>query len=185
MITRLLPTHKFIPYAIKHHVRDIDFKALKTAGIKGIVFDIDNTLIPYDDRSVKAWHGALFKTLSELGLKTMMLTNNHHKDVEAFANSCQVPVIMAANKPLKTGYKKALKALALAPKDTLMVGDQFMTDLYGASKVGMPTILVKPIKRKNEKWYTKILRRLERDMKQKVVAKHPELKAPLEEIHDA
>ena len=113
----------------------------------------------------------------------MMLTNNHHQDVKKFADECGVPIIMAANKPLKRGYKNALKALNLPASKTMMVGDQFMTDLYGASKVGMPTILVNPIKRKSEKWYTKILRKLESDMKQKVIAKHPELRVPLEEIH--
>lgn len=185
MISRLLPTHKFIPHSVEKNVQAIDFDALKKAGIQGVVFDVDNTLIPYDDRAVKPWHEALFKTLAALNIKTLMLTNNHHRDVKAFAEACGVPVIMAANKPLKRGYKKALKALNLPPQTTMMVGDQFMTDLYGASKVGMPTILVTPIKRKNEKWYTKLLRKLESDMKQKVIAKHPELKIPLEEIHNA
>lgn len=183
MISRLLPTHKFIPHAVVKTVQDIDFVALKNAGIQGVVFDVDNTLIPYDDRAVKPWHAALFTTLSDLGLATMMLTNNHHKDVKTFAEACGVPVIMAANKPLKRGFKKALKTLGLKAAETMMVGDQFMTDLYGASKVGMPTILVNPIKRKSEKWYTKLLRRLESDMKQKVIAQHPELKVSLEEIH--
>lgn len=185
MISRLLPTHNFIPHSVVLNVQAIDFAALKKAGIQGVVFDIDNTLIPYDDRAVKPWHETLFETLKALDMKTMMLTNNHHSDVKAFADACDVPVIMAANKPLKRGYKKALAALGLPPQATMMVGDQFMTDLYGASKVGMPTILVRPIKRKSEKWYTKILRRLESDMKQKVIAKHPELKQPLEEVHNA
>lgn len=185
MITRLLPIRNFIPTSVVAHVDRIDFAALKKAGIKGVVFDIDNTLIPYDDRAMQSWHQTLFETLKRQDLKTMMLTNNHHKDVKAFADACGVPVIMAANKPLKRGYKKALKTLDLPPQETMMVGDQFMTDLYGASKVGMPTILVKPIKRKNEKWYTKLLRHIESNMKQKVIAKHPELKQPLEEVHNA
>ncbi len=183
MISRLLPTHKFIPHTVVKTVQDIDFDVLKNAGIQGVVFDVDNTLIPYDDRAVKPWHEELFKTLKDLGLATIMLTNNHHRDVKTFAEECGVPIIMAANKPLKRGYKKALKVLDLPASMTMMVGDQFMTDLYGASKVGMPTILVNPIKRKSEKWYTKILRKLESDMKQKVIAKHPDLRVPLEEIH--
>ncbi len=185
MIEHLLPTHRFIPYDVLPSVKAIDLNALKSSGFKGVIFDVDNTLIPYDDRAVKPWHQALFTELERLGLKTMMLTNNHHQDVKDFADACGIDVILSANKPLKRGYRKALKRLNLKPSETMMVGDQFMTDLYGASKVGMPTILVPPIKRKSEKWYTKLLRRLERAMKEKVTRAHPELTSKLIEIHDA
>lgn len=184
MISRLLPIDKFVPQAVVDSVQSIDLKALQESGVKALIFDVDNTLIPYDDRSVKPWHTELFESLKALDMQTIMLTNNHHKEVSNFAKELSTPIIMAANKPLKTGYKKALKALQLAPSEVIMVGDQFMTDLYGASRVGMATILVRPIRRKSEKWYTKILRRLERNMKIKVGSKYPALKKAFDEIHD-
>lgn len=185
MIQYLLNEDKFIPKAILKRVQDIDLEGLKKEGYKGLIFDIDNTLIPYDDRSLKPWHKELVKQLKALGLKTMLLTNNHHKDVHEFAKSIGLQVITSANKPLKKGFLRALEILQLDAQEVVMVGDQFMTDLYGASRVNIATILVRPIKQKSEKWYTKILRNLETKMKAKVGKKYPELIAPLNDIHHA
>ncbi|MCH5341926.1 MAG: YqeG family HAD IIIA-type phosphatase [Acetatifactor sp.] len=139
---------------------DIDYKSLYEKGSCGVIFDIDNTLVPHgapaDDRARQ-----LFSRLRELGYKTVLLSNNKEPRVKSFADSVGSLYVFRAGKPGSRGYAKAMADMGTTPENTLFVGDQLFTDVWGAKKMGIVTYLVKPIHPKEEIQIV-LKRRLER-----------------------
>ena len=127
----------------------INFDRLYEQGYRGIIFDIDNTLVehgaPADERSI-----ALFRHLKELGFRIMLLSNNKEPRVKMFNDAVQVQYLFKAGKPGKAGYEQAIKKLGCNTGNTLFVGDQLFTDVWGANRTGLYSILVKPINPKEE-----------------------------------
>ena len=139
----------FYPNEIMDSTYDIAFDEWKEKGYKGVIFDIDNTLVPHgvaaDERSI-----ALFQELKSLGFSTMLLSNNKEPRVKSFAGQVESPYIYKAGKPALKNYYKAMEAMGTNPETTLFVGDQLFTDVWGAKRAGIYSILVKPIHPKEE-----------------------------------
>ena len=127
----------------------IDFDALYRAGYRGVIFDIDNTLVPHgapaDERA-----RALFCHLKEIGFDCCLLSNNQLPRVELFNQDIHVKFIENAHKPSVKNYRKAMQMMGTNTGNTLFVGDQLFTDVYGARRTGIHSILVKPIHPKEE-----------------------------------
>lgn len=128
---------------------EIDFDALYREGYRGIIFDIDNTLVPHgapaDERAKK-----LFAHLKELGFSCCLLSNNKEPRVKMFNDDVQVQYIFKAGKPKCFGYEKAMERMGTDRSNTLFVGDQIFTDIYGANRTGIRTIMVHYIHPKEE-----------------------------------
>lgn len=128
---------------------EIDFEQYYQDGYRAIIFDIDNTLVPHgapaDQRAI-----ALFKRLHALGYQTMMLSNNKEPRVKMFCDEVDAEYIYKAGKPNPANYREAMKRMHTDEKNTLFVGDQIFTDVWGANKAGIYSILVKPIHPKEE-----------------------------------
>ena len=128
---------------------EIDYKSLYEKGCRGVIFDIDNTLVPHgapaDDRAKQ-----FFSRLRELGYKTVLLSNNKEPRVKSFADSVGSLYVFKAGKPGGRGYAKAMADMGTSSENTLFVGDQLFTDVWGARKMGIVTYLVKPIHPKEE-----------------------------------
>ena len=128
---------------------EIDFEQYYQDGYRAIIFDIDNTLVPHgapaDQRAI-----ALFKRLHALGYQTMMLSNNKEPRVKMFCDAVDAEYIYKAGKPNPANYREAMKRMQTDEKNTLFVGDQIFTDVWGANKAGIYSILVKPIHPKEE-----------------------------------
>jgi HAD superfamily phosphatase (TIGR01668 family) len=128
---------------------EIDWEMWKSKGIRGVIFDIDNTLVchgaPADDRAIQ-----LFKRLHGLGIQTCLLSNNKKPRVASFGKAVGSPYIFKADKPCVKNYNKAMKQMGTERETTLFVGDQLFTDVYGANRAGIYGILVKPINPKEE-----------------------------------
>ena len=128
---------------------DIDFDKLYKEGYRGVIFDIDNTLVPHgapaDERAI-----SLFNHLKELGFSCMLLSNNKVPRVKMFNDAVHVNYMYKAGKPKPAGYKKAMHRLGTTTKNTIFVGDQIFTDIIGANLADIRTILVKPIHPKEE-----------------------------------
>ena len=122
----------------------INFDRLYEQGYRGIIFDIDNTLVehgaPADERSI-----ALFRHLKELGFRIMLLSNNKEPRVKMFNDAVQVQYLFKAN-----GYEQAMKKIGTNKKTTVFIGDQLFTDVWGARRCGIYSILVQPIARHEE-----------------------------------
>ena len=123
---------RFYPGSMETSTYQIDFEALYREGYRGLIFDIDNTLVPHgapaDDRAI-----ALFDRLKSIGFSCCLLSNNQLPRVKSFNDRVNVFFIDNAHKP-----------------STIFIGDQLFTDVYGANRAGIRTILVSPIHPKEE-----------------------------------
>ncbi len=141
----------FYPDEYLDSAYDIDYGKLYEEGIRGLIFDIDNTLVMHDhpqtDRS-----RSLLKRLDEMGFKIVFLSNNKEGRVKSFrddgVNSAMY--LHKAGKPKRSGYKKAMEMMGTDTSSTCFIGDQLFTDVWGAKRTGIPNILVKPIDPKEE-----------------------------------
>ena len=114
-----------------------------------MIFDVDNTLVPHDapaDTRAKE----LFKRLREIGLESCLASNNKEPRVKKFARAVGTKYIYKAGKPKRRGYKEAMKQMGTRAENTVFVGDQIFTDIWGANRAGITSILVKPINPKEE-----------------------------------
>ena len=140
---------RFFPDERIDSTYEIDFEKLYDEGYRGLIFDIDNTLVPHgaraDDRAV-----ALFRRLKRLGYVCCLLSNNQVERVEMFNEDVQVEYIYNAHKPSTRNYRKAMEILGTDVGNTICIGDQLFTDVYGAKRAGIRNILVKPIHPKEE-----------------------------------
>ena len=127
----------------------IPFEKLYEEGYRGVIFDIDNTLVPHgapaDIRAKK-----LFARLKEIGFKSCLLSNNQQPRVKMFNEEIQTNYIYDAHKPSIKNYQKAMEIMGTDLKSTIFVGDQLFTDVWGAKRTGIRNILVKPIHPKEE-----------------------------------
>ena len=150
----------FYPDYYCDKVTDITLELLERNNIKGLILDVDNTLIDYDKNLLKGadeW----VKCLKQNGLKFMILSNsNQEEKVKNLANILEIPYFYFATKPLKRGFKKAQKELQLEKNEIAVVGDQIFTDIIGANRSKMFSILVNPVAKK-DLLMTKIKRPLE------------------------
>lgn len=151
---------RYFPKLMLDKVQDIDLELLKNKGIKGLLLDIDNTLVPHgkeaDDKAV-AW----IERLKASGFKVCIVSNASKKRVIKFNERLKVTAFHRASKPGTKTFKKAMASMQLEPRETAMVGDQLFTDVYGGNKLSMFTILVKPID-KNEILFIKFKRLFEK-----------------------
>ena len=139
----------FFPDAYMDSTYVIDFEKLYKEGIRGVIFDIDNTLVPHgapaDERAIR-----LFARLRSIGLDYCLISNNQLPRVKPFADAVQAKFVEDAHKPSRKNYLKAMKLMHVDLDSCIFVGDQIFTDVYGAKRCGMRTILVKPLHPKEE-----------------------------------
>lgn len=135
---------RYYPYEYVEDVFSIDYKALYEKGFRGLIFDIDNTLVPHGADSTEEID-KLFLCIHETGLKTLLLSNNSEARVKRFKENIDTLFIYDANKPESEAFKQAVVMLGIKDEETIVVGDQVFTDIYGANMSGLASILVKYI----------------------------------------
>ncbi len=140
---------RFYPDREADSAYDIDYESLFGQGFRGIIFDIDNTLVPHGAPATEAAQ-AFFVHLRALGFRTALLSNNKESRVKPFADAVGSLYIHKAGKPGRTGYQQAMDRMGTEAGNTVFVGDQLFTDVWGAKKAGILTFLVKPIHPKEE-----------------------------------
>lgn len=120
----------------------IDYKKLYKLGYRGIVFDIDNTLVPHGEDSTKQVD-ELFLFVQSLGFKTLVLSDNSKARVDSFLQNIDSFSICLAGKPRPENFKKAVKMLDLNQQEVVCIGDQMFMDVLGANLAGLDSILIK------------------------------------------
>ena len=139
----------FYPKEYRDSTYTIDFQKLYQEGYRGILFDVDNTLVPHGapatEESVE-----LFRRLHEMGFSTCLISNNKEPRVTPFADAMETPYVYKAGKPKRSGYQKGMEIMETGTQNTLFIGDQLFTDVWGANRAGLYSILVKPIDPKEE-----------------------------------
>lgn len=132
----------YYPYEYVESVFAIDYKKLYDLGFRGIIFDIDNTLVPHGDNSTPEVD-ALFKEIHAAGIKTVLLSNNDRKRIERFIKNIDTQYVCDAEKPNPDGFIKALEKLGIDKDEVVCIGDQTFSDIIGANNCGIKSILVK------------------------------------------
>ncbi len=131
-------------------VYEITFEKLKKLNIDTVVFDIDNTLVPYwikePDNKLKAF----FKKLQDKGIKLGVLSNSKEERSRIFCSPINIPYVFKAKKPGITGFHKIMGKLNSKSEKTMLVGDQIFTDVWCGNRAGAYSILVKPVSKKDE-----------------------------------
>lgn len=139
----------FYPDDVQESTYHIDFKALYEQGYRGVLFDIDNTLVEHNaNANEKAIQ--LFSDLKEVGMNSCLISNNQEERVQRFNQNIGTLYIPDAHKPSCKNYQKAMELMGTNEKNTIFVGDQLFTDIFGAKRTGIRSILVKPIGKKEE-----------------------------------
>lgn len=122
---------RWYPTAHVPSVFAIDYEKLSALGYKGILFDIDNTLVHHGDDSTPEVD-ALFRHIHSLGLKTLLLSDNSAVRIERFNRNIRTLFIAEAGKPDPASYRRACAILGLPPEQVVCVGDQVFRDIRGA-----------------------------------------------------
>lgn len=150
----------------------VDYQMLKEQGINTLFFDLDNTLIPYDEVEMDSRTTDFINALLE-DFKVVIISNSGYQRVSRAVK--KYPFVWHAAKPLKMGFKCALKKTGETRDKVALLGDQLVTDILGGSRFGCQTILVNPVKRSSDRWMTKMNRLMERRVIRRIKKRYPSL----------
>lgn len=140
---------------------EVPLEALRSWGVRGIIVDLDNTLVSYDDRTLAPEVQAWVEAALAADFRLVLLSNNFEERVAAVGSRLGVPTVANALKPLPSGFLRALRVLQTRRRETVAIGDQLFTDVLGAKLVGLRTILTEPLV-DHDFPATRVLRMLER-----------------------
>ena len=135
----------FYPKKFVESIYELNPGFFKEKGFKGVVLDIDDTLVEHGELLVPGHLFDYVKELKALGLKMAAVSNNKQRRVKPFCLSLGIPFYCFSVKPMKRGYKRAIREMGLAPSEVCTIGDQLFTDVLGGNRMGLYTILVKPL----------------------------------------
>ncbi|WP_281888353.1 YqeG family HAD IIIA-type phosphatase [Paenibacillus sp. YYML68] len=156
MLTKLIPREQV------NSIYEIELDTLWKQGYRGIITDLDNTLVgakaPLATPELLDW----LKVVGQIGFQVVVVSNNQRARVSRFAEPLSLPFIYRAKKPTLVSFNRAMRMMSLKPEQTIMIGDQMLTDVLGGNRLGLYTILVRPIELADEGFFTKVNRRLEK-----------------------
>lgn len=156
------------PDLVLRSVFELDLQALYKQGIRGILVDLDNTLIRWDHETLGEDFRDWVRRAVSLQLRVCIVSNGLHGRVKQLAEVLEVPYVSKALKPRRKPFRAALKLVGLSPNECVMIGDQLFTDVLGGNLAGMMTVLIDPLSDK-ELNSTRIVRRFERRMLRRLV----------------
>lgn len=151
----------FRPNLMVKDLRAIPLEKLQKQGIRCLLFDVDNTIVPYNSQGLTADTIDWFEIPRSMGFRMCILSNNHAARLTPVSEKLQIPFVERSQKPFPVGAKRAMEKLKVTPKETAMIGDQLITDVCGGNYMGFYTVVVEPIN-KQEFWGTKINRQWEK-----------------------
>ncbi len=163
---------KCIPDQYYSSIYAIDYQKLKEQGINTLFFDLDNTLIAYDEEELSARALDFINALKEDFQIVIISNSGYHRVCKA---AKKYPFVWHAAKPLTWGLKRAFAKVDTTIDKIVLIGDQLLTDIYGGHRFGCLTILVTPVKRTSDRWMTKMNRILERRVLRKIKKKYASL----------
>ncbi|MHC2182345.1 HAD superfamily phosphatase (TIGR01668 family) [Paenibacillus sp. PvR052] len=154
--------NKLIPRKQVNSIYEIALNELWEQGYRGIITDLDNTLVgakaPLATPELIDW----LKVVGQVGFQVVVVSNNQRTRVTKFAEPLSLPFIYRAKKPTSASFRKALHMMNLRAEETVVIGDQMLTDVLGGNRMGLFTILVRPISLMDEGFFTKVNRRIEK-----------------------
>lgn len=140
---------KYIPDMYQQSIYTIDYQKLLDKGIKCLLFDLDNTLVPVTNRQPTKKVKDLFDDLKNKGFKVIIFSNSGRKRLKPFKEELNVDCCASACKPLKKKFLLILKEYHYSINEVAIIGDQILTDILGGNNIGILTVLVNPISNKD------------------------------------
>ena len=140
---------KLFPTEYYDSAYSINYEKYYSLGYKAIIFDIDNTLVPHDAPN-DTRSRALFERLHNIGYKISFVSNNKEPRVKSFSDEAGGEYIFKAGKPKRSGFIEAMRRMQTTRENTLFIGDQIFTDIWGANRTGLHSILVKQVAKTEE-----------------------------------
>lgn len=134
--------HIYIPDIYQKSIYTINYNKLKSSGIKCLIFDLDNTISPITLNKPTKRLKDLFTKLKNMGFKCIILSNSGKKRVEPFKNELAIDAGASSKKPNNKKYIKIMNSYNFTPNEIACIGDQLLTDIYAANKMGFTSILV-------------------------------------------
>ncbi|MDF1508278.1 YqeG family HAD IIIA-type phosphatase [Robertmurraya sp. DFI.2.37] len=151
----------FLPDQHVKSIFQITPESLKEQGIKGIITDLDNTLVEWDRPNATPKLTEWFEMMRKENIRITIVSNNNRERVQAFSDPLNIPFIFQARKPLVRAFHRAVQNMGLRKEETVVIGDQLLTDVLGGNRGGFHTILVVPVASTDGFW-TKFNRMIER-----------------------
>ena len=139
---------KLYPNAYISSLMDVEPEFLAEEGIRGLILDLDNTLVAWKTGAFESGMIKHLKSYKDMGIKLCVVTNAMNKRVAALVKPLGIPWVARAGKPSRRPFIKALKILGTTEAETAVVGDQLFTDILGGNRMGLFTILVMPISKR-------------------------------------
>lgn len=152
---------RFLPNEHVKSIFEIKPSDLQDKGIKGVITDLDNTLVAWDVKNASPEVVEWFRLMKDYGIKVTIISNNKEERVKMFSEPLGTPFVFSARKPLTRAFKTAAQQMELKKEEIVVIGDQLLTDVLGGNSAGFYTILVVPIVQTDEK-ITQFNRRIER-----------------------
>lgn len=153
----------FLPNQHVKSIFEINPFILKEKGIKGIITDLDNTLVEWDRLEATPQLIKWFQEMKENGIIITIVSNNNEERVKQFSGPLEIDYIYKARKPMGKAFRKALRDMKLKKEEIVVIGDQLLTDVLGGNRCGLHTILVLPVSQ-SDGFFTRINRRIERSI---------------------
>lgn len=152
---------KFIPSQYVRSVFDITPESLLDKGIRGIITDLDNTLVEWDRPEATPMLIDWLKNMKDSGIQVVIVSNNNELRVKSFSDPLGIPFIYQARKPMGKAFRKALKIMSVKRENVVVIGDQMLTDIFGGNRNKLHTILVLPVAQ-SDGFFTRFNRMVER-----------------------
>lgn len=149
------------PKTCLNKLQELNIDNIKKEGIEGIIFDLDNTLLPWDAQSLPSEVFSFLKLLTMQGFKVCIVSNNNRTRVTQLSKALEIPAISKATKPRRKSFRRAMHIMGTNCCNTAVIGDQIFTDVLGGNRLGLYTVLISPLNPK-EFIGTRIVRRIER-----------------------
>lgn len=153
----------FIPDMYQKSIYSINYSKLYNNDIRCLLFDLDNTCVPYTIKEPNDKLIELFDKLKDMGFKVILFSNASKRRLAPFKDKLVVDCSYSSKKPSKKKFLKVLKMYNYDISEVAIIGDQLFTDIYGGNRIGIKTILVNPMS-KEDMFITRIFRIFEKSL---------------------
>ncbi len=165
---------KFKPTWMVGNIYHVSPQFLLKNNINCVLTDLDNTLVPWNSKEGSEELRTWLHEIKKYGIKVIVVSNNSHHRIQKAVQDYELPFVPRAMKPLTIGIRHALKRFHLNRRNTVMIGDQLLTDIFAANSCHVRSILVKPLVA-SDGWNTQVNRYFERLIWNRLIAKYPDL----------
>ncbi len=158
---------RLAPTVLANAIWEIDLQSLLQIGIRGLILDLDNTLVDWNRNDIRPQVRQWLESARSAGMRMTLVSNAiRGKRVKAIGAKLDLPVVTWALKPFAGGFRRAMALMGTVPASTCAIGDQVFTDILGANRLGIRTVLLTPLSPR-ESPHTRLVRRIERPLRRR------------------